>query len=810
MATAPRRSTAPAPGRWFARFGVARRHRARWRSARLGAAALLLSGCTALVVIDLDERYGTARVRARAVGADSAWGVRYREQIRPIIDKRCVVCHGCYDAPCQLLLTSNQGIDRGASKEPVYHGTRLIQAEPTRLVDATSTADWRRRAFHPVLNERDPSGIANTQASVFYRTLDLKRSHPLPDQELLPPSFTLDLDRRQECSTIEEFDRFAQNQPLWGMPYALPAVTAAEYSALSEWLAAGAPLPRPTALPPEYQQRIARWEAFLNQDSVKARLVSRYIFEHLFLGHIYFDDLPLTHFFALVRSATPPGEAIKLIATRRPYDDPGVERVYYRLRPVDDSLLSKTHMAYAFGERRMQQWRRWFFDTPYVVTALPSYEPKIASNPFLTFERLPASSRYRFMLEEAHFTIEGFIKGPVCRGQVALNVINDRFWVFFFKTGLAGPIEGERFLSHESSKLSLPAASANSVVPLGPWRLYSANQKEYLKAKAAEANRIFATEKKLSLDIVWDGDGYNPSAALTVFRHFDSATVVQGLVGKPPKTAWVIDYPILERIHYLLVAGFDVYGNLGHHLLTRLYMDFLRMEGEFNFLMFLPRTEHEKEWDIWYDGAPTDVRDYVKESRDYFLHQTDIVYATASPKQELYGLLRQKLSPILADTHSLLRHDVPPNHRRSLERLADVSGKPAALLPQIVLLTVHDKSGSAHLYSVLHNNAHSNISSLLREETNRRPEQDDLTVVRGALGAYPSAFWSVHEDALPRLVDRVATLQSEHDYAALMREFGVRRTDKRFWAHSDQVHALYQKASPLTYGLLDFSRLENR
>jgi hypothetical protein len=43
-----------------------------------------------------------------------------------------------------------------------------------------------------------------------------------------------------------------------------------------------------------------------------------------------------------------------------------------------------------------------------------------------------------------------------------------------------------------------------------------------------------------------------------------------------------------------------------------------------------------------------------------------------------------------------------------------------------------------------------------------------------------------------------------------MREFGVRRTDKRFWAHSDQVHALYQKASPLTYGLLDFSRLENR
>ena len=35
------------------------------------------------------------------------------------------------------------------------------------------------------------------------------------------------------------------------------------------------------------------------------------------------------------------------------------------------------------------------------------------------------------MLDEAQFTIMGFIKGPVCRGQVALNVIEDHFWVGF-------------------------------------------------------------------------------------------------------------------------------------------------------------------------------------------------------------------------------------------------------------------------------------------------------------------------------------------------------------------------------------------
>ena len=87
---------------------------------------------------------------------------------------------------------------------------------------------------------------------------------------------------------------------------------------------------------------------------------------------------------------------------------------------------------------------------------------------------------------------------------------------------------------------------------------------------------------------IWDGNGNNDNAALTIFRHFDTASVVKGFVGDIPKTAWVITYPLLERIHYLLVAGFDVYGSASHQLTSRLYMDFLRMDGEFNFLMYMP------------------------------------------------------------------------------------------------------------------------------------------------------------------------------------------------------------------------------
>ncbi len=76
--------------------------------------------------------------------------IDYESQIKPILDSRCVVCHGCPDAPCQLMLSAYEGIQRGGSKEMVYDGSRISAADPTRLfIDALTTAEWRKRAFTP-------------------------------------------------------------------------------------------------------------------------------------------------------------------------------------------------------------------------------------------------------------------------------------------------------------------------------------------------------------------------------------------------------------------------------------------------------------------------------------------------------------------------------------------------------------------------------------------------------------------------------------------------------------------------------------
>ncbi|SDX65295.1 hypothetical protein SAMN05216333_1801, partial [Nitrosomonas oligotropha] len=50
--------------------------------------------------------------------------VSYIQEIRPIIESKCLSCHSCFDAPCQLKLESSEGLLRGAFRESIYVGAR--------------------------------------------------------------------------------------------------------------------------------------------------------------------------------------------------------------------------------------------------------------------------------------------------------------------------------------------------------------------------------------------------------------------------------------------------------------------------------------------------------------------------------------------------------------------------------------------------------------------------------------------------------------------------------------------------------------
>lgn len=779
--------------------------RSRSRLVAWALAVVFLAGCAGLAKRSFDERFGPAdptRFDRPVAAAD----LSFRGAVQPVLERRCVVCHGCYDAPCQLKLGSFEGLARGASSATVYDAERLRQADPSRLfVDAQLPSEWRTRGFFPVLNERRAEPQAEREGSLLWRSLALKREHPLPAGPLLPEALDVSLDASRQCPRVEDFDAHARRHPLAGMPYGLPALPEREWQTLTRWIERGAPyegLPAPSAFA---QREIQAWERFLNGDSPRERLMSRYLYEHWFLGHLYFEGDPQPRAWRIVRSRTPPGQPVVAIPSRRPYDDPGVERPWYRIEPEREAILAKTHMPYVLSAARMARLRESFLAPQVKVGALPPYGDEAGSNPFATFHDLPIKARYRFLLDDAQFFVMNFIKGPVCRGQLALSVIEDRFWVFFLDPDVgAGDVTAE-LLVREGDQLRLPA-EAGSNASLLEWRAYAEREKRYLAARNDALARGLAKRPGPTLDLVWDGERRNNNAALTVMRHLDSASVLRGLVGDEPKTAWVIGYPLFERIFYLLVAGYDVYGNVGHQLHSRLYMDFLRMEGEFSFLVLLPESARVPLRDHWYRNTSEDVREFVY-GRQRLERDSAIPYRTADPKRELFGLLRQRLAPVLDTRHDLQAFE--PGLRRELQALGAVQGEALGWLPEAVFLEIGDAPRAPQYASLLRETGHANVSHLFLENRQLLPAENRLTVTAGLVGAYPNALYRLRRDELPAFTQAVAALRSEADYRRLADRFAVRRTSAGFWAASDALHDA-RRWQPPDAGLYDYNRLENR
>jgi hypothetical protein len=753
--------------------------------------------------------------------------VSWREDVLPVIENRCIVCHGCYDAPCQLKLSSYEGLMRGANPDKVYDGSRIRAAQPTRLgIDATTDAEWQALGFHSVLNsaanDADETPAERLRGSVFYRMMRHKQLNPQPRAGLIPRSVTLDLNRKQVCTAQEDMAKFERDHPLWGMPYALPNLPESEYKTIVKWLAQGAQGPEEFSSDPLVAPQIERWEKFLNGSSKREQLVSRYLYEHLFLGHLNFKVGPDREFYRLVRSYTPPGMPVQEIATTRPFDDPGVKDFWYRLRPFDEVIVAKSHVIYELSDQKMARYKQLFFEADYTVDELPGYEMPATANPFLSFAVIPPKSRYDFMLDDARFFIQGFIKGPVCRGQVALNVIEDQFWVLFTNpAGLADKDAGERIAS-VSDYLQMPS-STSTLKLFTTYGKYWKEQKKYLAAR----NQYFfeQVEKKgdKAFSGIWDGNGTNRNAALTVFRNFDSAAVEFGLLGDYPETAWIIDFPLFERIHYLLVAGFDVYGNVGHQLNSRLFMDFLRMEAEDNFLTYLPKADRKKIRDAWYKGIREKRIKYFQEPMEWNDIESPISYKTADTQRELYDLAISHLGPVAGPQDYINRckgKECASAAKSQKVRTADAYMQKLASRatsdsmrnnPDVVYIRVEVDGEPDIPYTLLINKSYQSLSSFLGsgDSQERDPENDTISILRRLSGSYPNFFLIVKFDELEDFTAEISDDTTVEDYQLFIAKFGIRRTDDEFWKHSDWFQQQYAEQEPVEAGVLDLNRYSN-
>ncbi len=746
--------------------------------------------------------------------------VNYLNEIKPILDKRCVSCHSCYNSPCQAKLSSFEGVDRGASKLLVYDAMRFKAMDPTRLfIDAKSTNEWHNKGFYSLTKNLD----ANQSYS------DSIMMHMLHDKKMNPDvigSYRPEKDELICPKNAQEMGDYLEDKPNHGMPYGFPAIKASEYKTMAQWLAQGANGPsrseQETITTPSQKAEIEirKWESFLNTDNAKHSVTARYLYEHLFLAHWYFKSAP-KEFYEIVRSTTPYPQPIDTIPSIRPFDDPNVDRFYYRLQRIHSTIVHKTHMVVEFDDEKLSRIKELFIKPKWIEEPhYIDYETKKSANPFIAFFQIPAKSRYQFLLDNSHYIFMTFIRGPVCRGQMALNVINDHFWITFKDPEYDISIKQQGFLLLQAENLSMPIESSSQGLLQTFSDEYRSKYNRYLKAK----ENLFMKKypKGQGIESIWRGNKADDAPILTIYRHFDSASVHKGVVGKLPRTIWVVDYPQFERIYYTLVAGYDVFGNISHQTNIRRYTDFLRFEGELNFISYMPQKSRKELLKSWYLNSNL-VED---ESQIELLNQsTQVNYKTQYPKSEFIQKVVNshilKSTNIKFDTINYYKDGkAPPPMPTSFETLKDfkdgfrslttpgtgfikhmTSGNVNTMMLRIIMPDGSDKVGT-----IVINRWHDNVNSLFGEQSRLNSDKDTLDFITKSVGSYPNAFGVVHYKDLPDFFDIVKNFDASDEDMLRFSKYFVGRYDDDFWETFDWFQEHFNKADPIKSGLYDLNR----
>ncbi|SFV07397.1 fatty acid cis/trans isomerase [Pseudomonas sp. OV546] len=736
--------------------------------------------------------------------------ISYTRDIQPIFTEKCVACHACYDSACQLNLGSAEGAVRGASKMPVYDGERSQAAPTTRLFyDAFGKQAWQQKGFYSVLDAQ------GSQAALMARMLALGHNAPLAPNAKLPDDIVLGLNRENLCAMPGEFNAYAGAHPKEGMPLAVTGLTDQQYQTLQRWLASGAPIDEQGLAPSAKEAlQVQQWENLFNQPGARESLVARWLFEHLFLAHIYFENGEPGHFFQWVRSRTPSGQPIDLIATRRPNDDPGT-RVYYRLWPVQGVIVHKTHITYPFSAEKMARIKALFYADNWQVNALPGYGPGRRANPFETFEAIPAKARYQFMLDNAEYFVRTFIRGPVCRGQIATDVIRDNFWTLFQDPDHDLYITDARYRGQATPLLAMPGQNDDVGSVLSLWLAYRDKRNEY----EALRRDSYADLPPPSWSSLWAG---NDNALLSIFRHFDSASVTKGLIGEVPQTMWLFDYPLLERTYYQLAVNFDVFGNVSHQAQTRLYFDLIRNGAEQNFLRLMPADSRDGFMDDWYQnsGKLKLWLDYeaIDDDKPTGLHLDEKDPKRDFAKQLLsrYGDLNASPDPINRCRGAYCSRDgVDPALQDAEQALSRLTSRPAAglkvidQLPEATMLRVETAGGKRVVYSMLRNRAHSNVAFLLGEAYRYQPGLDTLTLYPGVLSSYPNFMFNIPAQEVPEFVAQMEQAHDAKRFEKIVDRWGVRRSHPFFWQYFHDLSRYIRETTPVEEGVLDMNRYEN-
>lgn len=733
----------------------------------------------------------------------------FKTRVQPILNSRCVVCHACTEAPCQLHLDSYEGIRRGATYTDM--GANLLYSEPTRDKDASSFAEWRKKNFFPIVpdpvdNPQEQNGMPqppDSELSLLYRFLELGHRTNKPG---FPLEATIKYrEKGRVCApNVPAFENFAKEFPHAGMPYGFPGLDKDQLKTIKTWIDQGAPNPAGTEEASLKEspaaQQIREWESAFNANS-KSLLAARYVYEHVFSAHIHFKDSPHNEWYELVRSSTKAPNPIKEIITPRPYDPPQKSPVYYRFKYFNRTVAKASHIPWELDEKALERFKSLFLQTPWLSRAStgavdqePIQDPGYTSiNPFKYFKQIPASIRYQFMLENSHLIANAMIRGPACSGRVATNAIRDHFWVFFLKP-------------------EADVTVLNPEIGVAEWTPLSELD---LKAFVEPSLKYTNAMKKLkpqgfAVGDLWNDSGKSKNALLTIFRHGTNASVHQGLIGGKPLTYWVLNYSNFERIYYNLVADFELWGSSAHKASTWNYMSRHRSEAEERFISFLPEKFRDTVRSNWTQG----LGKAQNLSQAALSHGIKTSVTLNDPNDPVESLLEQfftnyqepqinaseEIRKVTGRNGSL--NQTFENYEDWEQAFINVIEHPefAAVryLPDVIFIRMHEKT-----YTILNHRYYKFNNLLALEKLAYEPSKNRIYLMRNLVGDRPEYFADLPLSKAHLFLRDLQKVQLFSDWVAFKNKYLIRRNQEKVWSMSDWMFEWQRKHDPIESGVFD-------
>ena len=149
-----------------------------------------------------------------------------------------------------------------------------------------------------------------------------------------------------------------------------------------------------------------------------------------------------------------------------------------------------------------------------------------------------------------------------------------------------------------------------------------------------------------------------------------------------------------------------------------------------------------------------------------------------------------------------------------MEKIARLRGKQLHAFPDVAFVRVRtDDPEQDFSYTLIRNKAYRNVTSFLADEHERGRadiERDSMTVVNWLEGSYPNFFFSVALSEIEEFTRQCAAIRNHDDYKKFIDRYGARRTDPEFWELADWFQEDYARNKPVSAGLFDLNRYQNR